>query len=151
MIWCICLMLYIWISLTCFCLECLPSVLAIAFSSWEGKIALHRIIFLFYSFCHEFNQMTVCLFVMLFRSSSLPYFTWSVFTVHSGGFLCCCGLRTWPVTWLCCTECGILRCFCAWLKSLCALPLHQRQRQECFFCSRAHTWINTSRKALEVC
>lgn len=40
--------------------------------------------------------------------------------------------------------------FCAWLKSLCALLLHQRQRQECFFCSREYTWINTSRKALEV-
>lgn len=39
--------------------------------------------------------------------------------------------------------------FCAWLKSLCALLLHQRQRQECFFCSREYTWINTSRKALE--
>lgn len=29
--------------------------------------------------------------------------------------------------------------FCAWLKSLCALLWHQRQRQECFFCSREYT------------
>lgn len=40
--------------------------------------------------------------------------------------------------------------FCAWLTSLCALLWHQRQRQECFFCSREYTWINTSRKALQV-